>query len=367
MGVWVAWQLMMAVTQGVLVSVDTQRYMRMAEGILQGQWPTGWDTLYASYAVYLAFCFWVKGGYTLAVVGQVLASGAAAWAMYDLGKRWSGEDRVGWLAVTLFVGWPKFAEWNFIVYTDALFTYGCVVLLWGLYRLHTWKHGLLWGIGAMVVILFRPMGMAILLGLWAMGLVRLLQRQTNWLPTIGYACLSGIVAFWVLTHYIAPSKYLFQTRLESYRESEIIYPHLNFWVDPPEHFYEPQMGAPKGWGMLFGKNVEHILKLAAIKLGLLFGHMKPYYTWYHNLFIAVYLFPIYLVALRGIWRKRIHRLTYFMLVFIAAQAGVVALTTENWDGRFLLPLLPYLMLLAASGFFPRPLLSQTEIEPAKPA
>jgi hypothetical protein len=93
----------------------------------------------------------------------------------------------------------------------------------------------------------------------------------------------------------------------------------------------------------------YFAKLTLLK-GLLFvGHIKPYYSGLHNLFIACYLYPCYALAIKGFWMLRKRPVVQAMFVFILFQIITVSLTSENWDGRFLLPVLPLVFVFATAG------------------
>ncbi len=86
--------------------------------------------------------------------------------------------------------------------------------------------------------------------------------------------------------------------------------------------------------------------------GLLFiGNVKPYYSWLHNAHIAVFLYPVYTAAAYGFWHLEKVKLKLVTGSFIAFQFLTVCFTSVNWDGRFLLPVLPLVFNLAGHGAF----------------
>jgi hypothetical protein len=97
-------------------------------------------------------------------------------------------------------------------------------------------------------------------------------------------------------------------------------------------------------------NPVYFLKLFFLKLFLFLGNVKPYFSVLHNTVIVLILYPLYFFSVKGFLKFPSHRKEkYFVAGFVIAQALTVALTSENWDGRFLVPLLPFVFLLAADG------------------
>ena len=69
----------------------------------------------------------------------------------------------------------------------------------------------------------------------------------------------------------------------------------------------------------------------------------------------IVLYPSYLFSIITVRRYKIEQSAkVFISTFILSQAAVVALYMEDWDGRFLLPVIPFVFLLASpqiSSFF----------------
>jgi hypothetical protein len=93
-------------------------------------------------------------------------------------------------------------------------------------------------------------------------------------------------------------------------------------------------------------------KLVCFKLYYFFIHVKPYYSFYHNVYILSLLCMVYVFAFFGFLKSKIKKqVLFFIYLFIVLQAAMVGLTVEDWDGRFLMPLFPFLSLFAGTGCF----------------
>jgi len=96
-------------------------------------------------------------------------------------------------------------------------------------------------------------------------------------------------------------------------------------------------------------NPIYFTKISLIKAALLLAHVKPYYSFFHNAVICIFLYPIYYFMIKGMNSFVGSNIKLFMLIFILFQVITVSLTSENWDGRFLLPILPYVFIIASFG------------------
>jgi hypothetical protein len=58
---------------------------------------------------------------------------------------------------------------------------------------------------------------------------------------------------------------------------------------------------------------------------------------------------MYFLAIKGFRLMNNHELKIFIGTFLGLQILMVSLTSENWDGRFLLPVLPVVFILSSFG------------------
>jgi hypothetical protein len=92
-----------------------------------------------------------------------------------------------------------------------------------------------------------------------------------------------------------------------------------------------------------------MFKITTVKALLFLAHVKPYYSFLHNAFIVCFLLPVYFFAIRGVRHILENKMRVLLFVFIGFQVVTVSLTSENWDGRFLLPVLPWVFIVSALG------------------
>jgi hypothetical protein len=93
------------------------------------------------------------------------------------------------------------------------------------------------------------------------------------------------------------------------------------------------------------------VKLMLARVAVHFAHVRPFYSWAHNLMIVVWLLPIYVLTAVAAWQSSSSPLTRWIALAIATQTVVVALTHADWDGRYLAHVMPAVYPLAAVGLF----------------
>ncbi|MCA6404672.1 MAG: hypothetical protein IM594_03590 [Cytophagales bacterium] len=141
--------------------------------------------------------------------------------------------------------------------------------------------------------------------------------------------------------------------IDSYARGEVIYPNISIGLEIPADLIIPPKNEP-AFARLFTfafDNPVYFAKLSFYKLILFIGNVKPYFSPIHNSIIVLILYPIYIFAIIGYFRfGKTQYEKYFILGYVASLALTISLTSENWDGRFLVPVLPFIFLLASHGF-----------------
>lgn len=331
------------------VSVDSDLYIGIAKNLLNGELPIGREILYASYGFLVAIplAFGLNPEFVLVLHFAFAVS--ALICLYKLVFSITQNTKKAFVASLLYVLWFKFQQWNLIIYTDASFAHLVVI---SIYFLHQVKSNLSLGLAFLLIIFtafIRPTGIGFLFAIlayfsfdWSQNVFRDKRKA------IGISLL-GLVLFllflnFAMSHYIA-------WFIESYAKAEIIYPNESLFVEKPTNlvFYEGNLPPILKLLLFFIQNPIYMFKITALKMALFIGHIKPYYSTAHNIFIASFLYPTYIFAVRGIFRFPKSKLKAFVITFLLFQILTVSFTSENWDGRFLLPLLPWIFLLASFG------------------
>lgn len=332
---------------GVVTAVDSPLYINDAKLLLTGTLPERRSIWYIGYSLFLSVVFYFRGSLEAAVFWQVAISGVATVCLYILTLDISKDKLSAWIAVFIYLLWVKIHHWNMFIYSESLFTsFGIISFTALIKSKKPWHYGLS-ALLLLYTFFIRPSGFGYLVGLLFYGFSFVNYRQfSKWgIAALTLLMVAGAALLLnkMLTAYIL---------VESYARAEIIYPNITLGVEPPlDLVIPPDSYTPLIRLVLFVlHNPLYFAKISLIKLGLFLGNVKPYFSLLHNLVIVSILYPLYFFAVKGfIHLSHLAKSRYFIAGYVLAQALTVTLTTENWDGRFLVPVLPFIFILSAIG------------------
>lgn len=320
---------------GVLIVADSERYLEYGRGILSGFYIDSFNIWYVGYALFIA----MMGGSVVAIIiAQYVLSLLAVVALYRTCMLLF-DTRSAVITCILFICFPDISQWNSYVLTESLFTsFTCfsVYLLASIYKgdRRPWIITL-----AAVVILFtiliKPTGVALLAAVLVVTIKRTSLR-------IVLAILFFMLLNLMLSNYLI---------ISSYRSGEIIYAGL--FTEPPSGLYDPPASYP-ALVQIMAFILHHPFywaKLFFLKTWYLLSHTRPFWSLGHNLFSAAALLLSYLALFVGLRHKGISRdVVIFAITFLLIHILSVGMTSDDWDGRFLIPMLPVIFIFSGNGF-----------------
>lgn len=283
------------------------------------------------------------------VLGQLAISGLAARALYGAVRRLAG-GRCGAaaLATGLFITWPDVQQFNCYLLTESLFISLSVLSFWALVRVKEggWLAGLLLGALLLLTALVRPNGFVVAAAVGLAGLATLYahRRRLFWLA-VGAAALSAPLVVWWLNQQLV-SFFI----VETYARGELMFATPVWAVHPSAPLALPPAGIGQMSRVLYfaAHNPGFLAKLMLGKLLVFFSSIKPYYSLGHKAMSVLLLWPLYCLAVRGarlaaVWLPG----RAFLVGVPLLQAAIVMLTVDDYDVRFLAPVLPFVYVLAA--------------------
>jgi hypothetical protein len=330
-------------------SVDSDLYIGIANNFLNGVLPKDREILYSAYGFLVSIPLFFGLQPVFVLIFHFVFAIIAVICLYKFSNSITQNPTKAFIASLFYVLWFKFQQWNLIVYTDASFAHLVII---SLYFLHQAKSKISLGFVILLVLFtafIRPTGIGFLFAIFAYFSFDSLQNilKNKWQAIAFF--LVGLSGFLVLLNF-AMSHYI-DWFIASYAKAEIIYPNESLFVKEPTKLVLPNENTLPIIKLIlfFIQNPIYMFKITSLKTALFIGHIKPYYSTAHNIFIASFLYPIYYLAIRGSLRFPHSKLKAFIITFLAFQILTISFTSENWDGRFLLPLLPWIFLLASFG------------------
>ncbi len=351
-GLAVLWLLMQCVLwsiHGVTVAFDSLRYIKQANLLAAGDFAS----LKISYIVYtglLSLSIWL-GSLKWIVLLQIAVSGLAAIAMCKAAYHLSHSRLVAALTTFMLVAWPDFQFWNLYIHTESLFVSVTIIVFWRVISASKQKHYLQLLPLLLVVLLLRPNGFMVVLAMLVyFGIAWCRKRQYSlWKATtlVFVLAVGAMVLVSQLFLKDISSDFAFTNYLMS---GGIIQGYGPLWVDNESTIQ--LKGSPLEQAVDFVlQEPGYFLKKSSLRLLYYWAQLRPYYSLKHNLAVAFLMYPVYFLGLVAIVQKRVPVPVLGFILALALQlSAMVVVSAVDWDNRFILPLLPFLFLLGATGF-----------------
>ena len=332
---------------------DSAPYLEYAHNIAErGYFEPGHYRRYILYPLFESGFLRLGWGWWGIVAGQLVLAAMAARALYWATRQLTpgGGRRAAALATALFIIWPETQQFNAYLLTESLFISLSVLALAAFVRAQngSFRHYLLL-VGLLVLCaLARPNGFVVGLAAALAGLLTLARRPNRrplWLVLLALAALSPVL--WRLLNYQLAT----YTLIETYQRGDLMFLVKEWAVHSARPLALPPPGlSPVGrLAYFYWHNPVVGLRLVLGKLFVFASGLKPHYSLLHKAMSVVLLWPCYWLAARAAVRCRsVWRPARLLLVLVPMlQAGIVMLTVDDYDVRFLAPVLPFLFVLAA--------------------
>jgi hypothetical protein len=338
---WLLVNLVLFYKTGVKIVADTERYIEYANGLRSGFYFDSHNFWYIGYVSYLLLIFKISGSVGAVVVGQYLFSVLAVIALYRAAFLLGNSTASALATCLLFIGFTDILMWNSYVLTESLYTsficfsIYCLVVIYNTKARRTFV-----ALGVFVIlftILMKPTGLALLVAIVTVLLVR----------TKSIALISvSLILLVILVNRMLTTFVL----VENYRAGEIIYAASEMVVEKPADLTNPSSSYPLLRVVLFiVQNPVYWTKLFVLKVYYLLFHTRPFWSIFHNLFSLIVLIPSYILFFKGI-KNADRDIVVFTSSFLLIHILSVGFTADDWDGRFLIPMLPVIFIFTGHGF-----------------
>ena len=351
-GLWVLVQLVfLRRFQGPHAANDSYRYLSYAANIAEcGYFEPGHNLRYVLYPAFQSLWLALGLGWWGIVAGQMAISALATRAIYRGTQRLAeGRRGAAVLATLLFIAWPDIQQFNVFLLTESLFI-SLTALSFGAFTRVRGGQRADWVwliIVLMLTALARPNGFMVALAAGLAGLDALRRRpdRRQWRAALLFLVLLSPLLWVALNHQLA-TYYL----MDTYQRGELIFRYPLWAV----HQQQPLLMPPNGTGPVMrvlyfaAHNPVYLIRLMLGKLFVFVSYLKPHYSLAHRAGGVLVLWPAYWLAARatrqrGIWLPA----RVFLAAIFLLQAAIIMLTVDDWDVRFLAPVLPAVFVLAA--------------------
>jgi hypothetical protein len=331
---------------------DSAPYLEYAHNIAgRGYFEPGHYQRYILYPLFESLFLRLGWGWWGIVGGQLVLAALAACALYKATHRLTpgSGQRSAALATALFILWPETQQFNAYLLTESLFISLSVLALAAFVRA---QRGLLRDYLVLALLLLlcalaRPNGFVVAGAAGLAGLLALAHQPDKrpvGLVLLALVALSPVL--WRLLNYQLAT----YTLIETYQRGDLMFLVKDWAVHAARPLDLPPPGlSPVGrLAYFYWHNPGVGLRLVLGKLFVFSSGLKPHYSLLHKLMSVLLLWPCYWLAARAARQRRVWRPARLLLVLVPVlQAGIVMLTVDDYDVRFLAPVLPFVFVLAA--------------------
>jgi hypothetical protein len=340
---WIGMQLFQFFTQGIVTVNEAGKYIEQADILLETgsvSHPSLW--LYSTEILLIAASKQLHAGFIPVVIIQLLVNAFATWYFYRLCFKLTNKTVTIVVTLLLILNAP-FQSFNLSLYTESLFysftlVLSCFLLL--LEKLTT--RNFIFIILLLLLICFtRPTG---LLFVPCVFLYLFFRFFPPW-PVL----LKAVITLGVAVLFL----FILNAALGSGGELDFMLPfreeHIICGV-PTVTDSKIAVTNSNSIGGILSYIIQHPVQFARLgwhRTLAFFGLMRPYYSSGHNLYLAFYFFPMYLLvllSLRKWWLSNRNILLYCLSLILVTWASVI-LSCDDWHNRFFLSIVPYIYIL----------------------
>jgi hypothetical protein len=279
------------------------------------------------------------------VIVQILLSAVAACALLGLVRLAGGDRLAGIIASTAWALNPLAQQWNVYLLSDGLYQSLIIITAYSLARALNGRRAswiLMASLCTLSACVTRPQGQ-----LWpAIVCVLLLihggRSALTWIAVAATLVLQAALVAMGREYATHMNMVQYLTR------GQVIWGYSDYLMAMP-----PAAGGDTGG---LRSVVEYVVshpvasaKLAAARVLVEMSNVRPFYSPIHNVISALFYWPLYVLAALGLRDAAASPArTVCVLVFVSHLA-FVGITHADWDGRWFLQVLPFLLAWGSMG------------------
>jgi|GEM_PF-5414895 len=312
----------------------------LASGAPMG--PTGLAFLVPHWLLSIASAYSLQT--QLYVALQLVISGVATVAFFQLALMVVGNTGWAILATCFWSMNPLVQKWNFYIVSDGL--YQSLLIIYAYFLILTLTKGgkLLTGITFAILlaaVFCRPHGRLLPIATACVLFVAPSSLQYRRLLTIGLIVLE-------ISLILLNQRYsVHMNMVQHFEAGRVIWGFDGLTLSmPPSH-----PTSSTGMASVIEYTTSYPLqsaRLAVTRILVEIGHIRPFYSFGHNLLSAIVYWPLVLLAMLGISKSSKSITKTVCLAFSFFHLGIVGITHADWDGRWFIQVLPFIVVW---GFF----------------
>ena len=309
------------------------------------------DIAKLSYIILIAVVMFLKLNLTTVIILQFLSTIISSFCLYLMGKKMFSKW-VGLICISFFLTYLPIQLRNFYLLTEMLFINFSIILTYFVFFKKEKKILIL--LMTIFVLFLRPQSFLILLSI-ALSIFVFSKSNKNYSLSLKlFALFSFSFLLLILTHIGINNYNLIDSFSKgiiwgySFETNSLCYKECISDLTNPSIYEKNIFGL-----LLYVKDNFFILtKVSIYKIILYFSGWRPYYSFAHNVFILCFHIPIYfLFCVYFLRLKKFDQLEIFTLLYVLISAIFIGVTFADWSGRFIMYILPFIIIYASKSLF----------------
>lgn len=344
---WLLMQILFYRQYGIVTDLEAVKYINEANHFLAtGKYSSNNFLFYSTQIMLIAFCLKLKIGFWFIVLLQIIVNALSLFCFYKMVKLISKNYLLPFLSTLYFLLFYYYHLYNTYLFTESLFFSFSVIYTYFLFTRDKldFKNGLIILLFLSLLYFTRPTGIFFIPATYLFLIIKFFPKKAFTIVLV--STVFAITGLFFLFNYSLGSGGEFNFLLPYQKEMiicgvpTILYSH-NITIPVERNSFQ-------GLFYLITHHFDLFFTLSIKRLSAFFGVSRTYYSLFHNIFVSVYFYSIYLIILLGIINlfKKNKAEVWFLITNIALMAITVMVSCDEWHGRFILSLLPFFLLLA---------------------
>lgn len=331
---------------GVVTNLEAIKYINEANHFLAtGKYSTNNFLFYSTQILIIAFCIQLKISFLFIVLFQMLLNAISIICFYKLANYISKNVSISFVSTLYFLVFYYYHLYNTFLFTESLYFSFSLIFTWFLFsrKKLNLKNGIVILLFLTLLYFTRPTAIFFIPATFLFIIIKFFPKRAFKIITV-----SSVIA-------IVGLFFLFNFSLGSGGEFDFLLPYQQEiiicgvpTISLPHHIQIPvQKNSIQGLLYVVVEHFSLFFYLSIKRLSAFFGISRGYYSLFHNVFASAYFYFIYLVILFGIKNllKRNKAEVWFLITNIFLMAVTVMLSCDEWHNRFILSVLPFILLL----------------------
>ncbi|RYY72842.1 MAG: hypothetical protein EOO52_20265 [Gammaproteobacteria bacterium] len=309
---------------------------------------------YSTEILLIALCMKWSISLWFVVLLQCIANALSLYFFYKLVRYLTASTQTAFLFSLFFLAMYYYHLYNVHLFTESLFFSFSILyayLLFTTVRLSFFRFSLiLLGLGLLSIT--RPTGILLIPPTLFYFIFQFGEKRALALSSV--VILAGLAGFY----------FLLNAALNAGGEFDFLLPyieeHIICGVPTATKANNIQMAVNKnsveGLWAIIANNGDLFSRLAKQRFLAFWGVQRSFYSTFHNAFLAIYFYPLYLLICLGARKMFLYGTpqAIFITTYILLTTLTVVLSCDEWHNRFLFAILPFLLLMATGLFIKKP-------------